>query len=159
MSDINNQANQKHFVAKLAFNDNSKIHGFEYRCMSVMIPSFEFDVIDTKKNGNIFKRSSGALTHATVSIEIILDEDLLIYEELHELANNYKDFERFGDTLQVLVYNNQHKHILTMEFEDILLSSIDGISYDLRNLGEVEMTTSLEIEFSDFKIKRIKNGK
>jgi len=153
-----NQSNPKHFVAKLNLqNSNIDLSALSFRIQAVQLPDFDFNTTVARKNGIKIVRSAGSLDWNPISIEVVIDEELETYETLVALANEYRDFKRsVEDSLQVFIYNNQRRHIVTLEYKEIVIQNIMGLNYDLRNLGETDMTSNIELEFGEFNFKRIK---
>ena len=125
-----------------------------YNVQRVNLPGISFSNIELAKTAQRFLKQGDTPTYNTLSVDIILDENLEIWKEI---VSTFQKMTIEGDGDMYLtefssflhIFDEKDKSILKLDFIDCVLQSIGDIEFDTTSDDE-ELTLTLTIDYAFF---------
>ncbi len=149
-----NLAQKTNFIAGSPEFDN-----LPFFLTSVNIPGINLSHVEVGgRDGTRMKVSGDTLLFNSLSIEMLIDEDFLIYQELMEILNTNINIENgtFSDfyfDFFVEINNSKGNKVIKVDFSNCRIESIGDIELDTQEEG-TEYTLSLEMTYDYYKIEK-----
>lgn len=153
----NNLAERSNFIA-----GSSQFKHIPFFITSVNIPDITIDhpEVSGGRFSHNLKLPGDTIRYGILSFEMLVDEDLLIYEELYNLleANTNAENNTFGDfsfDFFIEVNNNKGNSVMVFDFENCRINNIGSLNLETTDdLTNYRMT--IEVFFDKFKLRRVK---
>ena len=149
----NNLAQKTNFIA-----GSDKFKDITFYLTTVNIPGMTFAPVDVGGRDSVqIKLASDVVTFSSLSLEMLIDEDLLIYKELMGIINEHINIEEGTFTELVFDFwielkNSKNAKILKVEFVNCRIESIGDISFDVQD-DVTEQTLSLELAYDYYQFE------
>ena len=125
-----------------------------YNVQRVNLPGISFSNIELVKTAQRFLKQGDTPTYNTLSVDIILDENLEIWKEI---VSTFQKMTIEGDGDMYLtefssflhIFDEKDKSILKLDFIDCVLQSIGDIEFDTTS-DDQELTLTLTIDYAFF---------
>lgn len=154
-----NLAQRTNFIAS-----SDKFYNVPFFLTSVNIPGISIQHPEIGGRGGAALNIQGnTVTFNTLSLEMLIDEDYLIYEELMNIINKNVDvengtFKDFFFNFFVEVTNSKGNKVMKVDFYNCRIESIGDIELNTQDESN-EMTLSLELKYDYFVREPIKRYK
>jgi hypothetical protein len=143
----------------MAGSDVFKIVPFYLQTISVPGISFSHPELGGRL-GSKFALNADSITYGDLSFTIIMDEDLIVYDELLEVAKSQMDFatgvftEKSFD-FWISVTDSTGKDTMKWTFHNAKLESIADMQYDYSS-DETSFTVDVTLKYDHFDYKNLK---
>ncbi len=125
-----------------------------YNVQRVNLPGISFSNIELSKTAQRFFKQGDTPTYNTLSVDIILDENLEIWKEI---VSTFQKMTLEGDGDMYLtefssflhIFDEKDKSILKLDFIDCVLQSIGDVEFDTTGEDQ-ELTLTLTIDYAFF---------
>lgn len=151
----NNLAQRTNFIGSSAALTN-----VPFFITSISIPNITVAQNEVSgRGGAVLKMAGDTIRYNALSFEMLIDEDLIIYQELYETVIKSVDPEKgvfadFSFPFIVEVLNNKGHSALKFTFNNCRIASLGDIILDTRD-SSTEIILSVDAEFDTFTIERI----
>ncbi len=151
-SNKTNLFDPSNILAQFSFDDD-KEDIYKFFIKSVTLPEIQFGVTNIYKNGKMIYLKGNSIDEGSITMNLLLDEELRVYTDLLDLNYKYYRENKNVDVLQVFVYNNQNQPKLRFDFYDIFFSNISSPILDIDS-KETENLIPIIINYKRFEYFR-----
>lgn len=155
--------NYKNFnhQSNVAFSSNLFGREFNAFVQRVNLGGISLSNIELSKTSVKFFTQGDTPTYETLTLDIIIDDELYLYEEI---INKFQRMTKVGQgdmrltefTSFINIYNEKDKSILRIQYNNCFLSNVSGLEYDASG-EDTHLTLTLSIDYSYFELKRLNN--
>ena len=122
--------------------------------VSLNIPGINFNYPELNKRGMILNAGADSITFGTLSFDMLIDEDFVVYNEFMDIV--LKNYNTENGTTEDFVFdffidinNNKGNQVLKLEFHNCRLNNIGDITLDSQD-SAVNHKMNVEIKFDYF---------
>ncbi len=158
--------NLKNFLHNSSVYFMMNIFGRElsYNVQRVNLPGISFSNIELSKTAQRFYKQGDTPSYNTLSVDIIIDENLKIWKELVQTIQ-MMTIEGNGDmnltefTSYLNIYDEKDQGVLKLSFIDCVIQSISDVEFETSG-DDTELVVSLTIDYAFYTFnKEIDNKK
>jgi len=148
------------FVLQFDTDDTSdkSLKGIEFQIQRFTTPDISLTNFDSPNPSSYMpKLSSDKIEYGVGSFDIIIGEDMETYLSIIDLMDRTAKFDGNNKlSARLLIYGLHREHIVTIEYSDVMISNISGLSFDLTNQSESTIISTISIDINEIKIKKVK---
>jgi len=134
--------------------DNGREDNLKYNIKSTELPDINFGMTTINKGGRVVYIQGTTRDEGSITLELLLDEELYVYTDVLELGKEYLSKNFTIDQMQVFIFSNQNQPILRFDFQDIFFSNISAPRLGIDD-KDTEQYVTVTVNFKKFEYKRL----